>query len=98
MSFTAVNTSTQALTFNQMVFLRPHWATYTGGIIAKILEGSQVGKRNQVTFDAPFLAPPIPCGQHHWVYSHVDTGNAHAEARETDNGTHHTVTLWRNCP
>jgi hypothetical protein len=98
MSFTAVNTSTQALTFSQMVLLRTSPASYTGGIIAKSVEGSQVGQRNQVTFDAPFLAPAIPCGQYHWVYHHVDSENAHAEARETDNGTHHTVTLWRNCP
>jgi hypothetical protein len=98
MGFTAVNTSTQSLMFSQMVFLRPHPATYTGGIIASIMLGSQVGHRNQATFEIAFPAPAIPCNQTHWVYSHVDTDNAHVEARESDNATHHTVTLWRNCP
>jgi hypothetical protein len=98
MEATSINTGTQSATFGQMVFLRPHWATYTGGIIAKTLEGSSVGARNQTTFGMTFAAPAIPCGQTHWVYHHVDTGNAHAEARETDNATHHTITLIRNCP
>jgi hypothetical protein len=39
----------------------------------------------------------MPCGQVHWVYTGVDSGNAHAEARETDNVTHHTLTLVEAC-
>jgi hypothetical protein len=98
MGLTTVNTGTQALTHSLQVFLRPHPATYTGGTSAKLVQGNQVGARNHATLDTSFPAPAIPCGQHHWVYHHVDIGSTHAEARETDNGTHHTVTLWRNCP
>ena len=99
MRWTVANQGTQNLTFDTRIFLQTCHNCYVGGTTWFSWNGGTVNNRQQGTWTHSAVIPVnwVACNTYNWVFHTVDSAGVHAESRESDNTTHHALTLYRVC-